>query len=243
MGSQGRLGEKVVVLLNADSDFASVVKGTASLSPVVSGIILPLESVGWNAADAPLQLINFVAADGTVKVSVIVPFQGIPRSISINVAAMIFEHILKEAPVKSPGFAIILAGTVPIPGSYQSKGADIVHEGMRLSHAEIQLAELNGCTESSKGIFGKLQKLPLDLQLRDEFLASLVHAAQVMHLPTALLLGPTSLESAAAEGKVKSELTAILAKQLDIFFDAAKYVSAARRDREGIREWQTALYI
>lgn len=55
-----------------------------------------------------------------------------------------------------------------------------------------------------------------------------------MHLLTALLLGPTSFEAAADE-KVKSELIAILANQLDISFDAAKYVSAARQDLEGIR--------
>jgi hypothetical protein len=127
--------------------------------------------------------------------------QEVPASACGRVVHELFDYLLSNAPIQSPGFRLVVPAILRMPGSTLNVDTS--------KNVNIFTAFVNATSENT-GALGQLPKLPSTFAVKNGLLAYIFHYAHATGLPTLVLVGP-STEGVAAQKKGSNE---VLAKNL-----------------------------
>ncbi|XP_024395936.1 uncharacterized protein [Physcomitrium patens] len=199
MGVAMELGEEVVLLY--DGGKVGVTRFSEALVPEASP---PLQRVvcnlPWKDPNGEVltksEVVNFKDNAGLTKVSLIVFRQEVTSSACGRVVHDLFEYLLSNAPIQSPGFSLVVPAISRMPGSVLNMDTG--------NNANIYAAFFNRTSEGSGNLDG-LPKLPSTFAVRDGFLAYVFHYVHATQLPTLVLVSP-STEGVTAQKNESNEV-------------------------------------
>ncbi|XP_051124819.1 uncharacterized protein LOC127247131 [Andrographis paniculata] len=237
-----KVGEKVVLMLDDGDGFAAAISGGLHPNPnskfnVEKGWFeLSLEQYGLVNRNAIGEMIHFVGPDGGYEVSIVILHKNEPPILACALNELLSE-LSRNALSKMP--SLIIPFILP---EYKLKQENKIESEM----VSVYGIKFGPTTDLTEALSSRLQKAPPYMQIYHEGLAELLHLANIVKLPTVVLVGVInqhrSNKTAREEIEVTCEIGDLLASTLSVSFSKEKTSQSVTKSSSDNKEAWRALY-